>query len=142
MKTIGVIGTRRRNTEEDFRKVSDLFFLLYEQGDRICSGLCPQGGDWFAVLIATGNDWINDDRKRDALLEKVKYAFIRYKIESLWFPADWDKYGESAGFIRNSDIAKNSDILIACVADDRIGGTEDTIRKFIKINGSDNLYII
>ena len=29
------------------------------------------------------------------------------------FPADWDKYGKRAGFIRNEDIIKNSDCVIA-----------------------------
>ncbi len=29
------------------------------------------------------------------------------------YPANWKKYGKSAGFIRNNDIIKNSDIVIA-----------------------------
>lgn len=49
------------------------------------------------------------------------------------FRADWKNYGKSAGFIRNGNIADKSDILIAIVAKDRKGGTEDTIRKAKKI---------
>lgn len=34
------------------------------------------------------------------------YALMRY-------PADWDKHGKSAGYIRNKEMAKNADGLIA-----------------------------
>lgn len=44
------------------------------------------------------------------------------------FKADWDKHGKSAGFIRNSDIANEADILIAFVFNDS-RGTMDTVAK-------------
>jgi len=109
-KTIGVIGTRRRDSREDLKLVFKEFLKLYKEGDSICSGLCPKGGDKFAVMIAS----------------RLKIS----EEKRVWFPADWKKYGKAAGFIRNTDIAANSDILIACVAEDRTGGTEDTIRKW------------
>jgi hypothetical protein len=112
-KIIGIIGTRQRNTKEDFALVEEAFLRVYEKGDTICSGLSPQGGDRFAVILAE-----------------------KYNTPTLWFPAKWGKYGRSAGFKRNIDIAKNSDILIACVAKDRKGGTEDTIKKW-RINHSE-----
>ena len=56
------------------------------------------------------------------------------------FPAEWSKYGRSAGFVRNGKIADDADVLIACVANDRKGGTEDTIGKFKK--GVENLYLV
>jgi len=59
-----------------------------------------------------------------------KSCFLRDNIPTKIYPADWKKYGKASGFIRNDDIAKDSDVLIACVADDRKGGTEDTIKKF------------
>lgn len=110
MRTIGIIGTRRRDTNDDFLLVEKAFLEVRQPGDRICSGFCPKGGDRFAVLLAE-----------------------MYTTPTLWFPADWNKYGRGAGFKRNTDIARESDILIACVADDRAGGTEDTIRKFEKL---------
>ena len=42
------------------------------------------------------------------------------------FPADWDKYGKSAGFRRNRTIVENSDALIA-FWDGKSDGTADTI---------------
>lgn len=34
-------------------------------------------------------------------------------IKTLIFPAEWDKYGKRAGYIRNEDIIKNCDLCIA-----------------------------
>lgn len=109
MKTIGIIGTRSRDSKEDLIDVEVEFIKHYKKGDRICSGLCQKGGDRFAVILSQ-----------------------KYFTPTLWFPAEWDRFGKAAGFIRNTDIARESDILIACISDDRKGGTEDTIRKFLQ----------
>jgi hypothetical protein len=111
MNIIGIIGSRRRDSNEDLKQTEAAFLKVYKPGDTICSGLCSRGGDRFAVILSE-----------------------KYNTKTLWFPADWKKYGRGAGFIRNTDIAKNSDILIACVASDRTGGTEDTIHKYLKLN--------
>lgn len=116
MKTIGIIGSRRRNAPEDFLKVQEAFCQIYEEGDRICSGLCPRGGDSFAVT-----------------LKQI------WDAPYVWHRAKWrdekNNYRRWAGFERNTNIAYDSDILIACVAADRKGGTEDTIKKFKKFHG-------
>src|SRR3990167_762851 len=91
MKTIGIVGTRRKNEIWHYRAVEKEFLKHYEPGDRICSGLCSKGTDNFAVSLAK----------------------IYTDVTPLWFPAEWSKYGKSAGFKRNGDIAQNSDILIA-----------------------------
>ena len=121
-KVIGIIGTRRRDTDEDFKLVYEEFRKIYESGDSICSGLCPQGGDRFAVIIAD----------RLGLPED----------KCIWFKPDWEKYGKAAGFIRNTDIARESDVLIACVAYNRSGGTEDTIKKFLRFGKTDSDVIL
>jgi hypothetical protein len=104
---IGIVGSRRRNHPDDFELVKKAFKSIYRRGDRIVSGGCPKGADKFAEEIA-----------------KV------FRVPITIHYADWEYYGKSAGFVRNGDIAKESDILIAAVAPDRTGGTEDTIKKF------------
>ena len=106
MKIIGIVGSRRRDTESDFRKCEEVFLSIYEEGDEIVSGGCPQGGDRFAEIIA----------KKHQIPIKIYYA-------------NWNKYGKLAGFRRNGNIAEDAHVLIAIVAGDRTGGTEDTIRK-------------
>lgn len=114
-KVIGIIGSRSRNSPIDLAFTYDAFQQVYEEGDTIVSGGCPSGGDRFAEDIA-----------------RLKHITI------LIHPAQWKKYGRSAGFNRNTYIAQDADILIACVAADRKGGTEDTIRKFLA-KGPDQL---
>ena len=107
---IGIVGSRRRNTLEDRSLVEGALLKYYNKGDTLVSGGCPTGADSFAEYFA-------------------KLYSISIKIHK----AEWDKYGKAAGFMRNSYIAEDADILIACVAPDRTGGTEDTIRKYLKL---------
>lgn len=110
MKVIGIVGSRRKNSSTDLKRCYDAFINVYIKGDTLVSGGCPKGGDRFAEKFA----------------EHMK---IPIKIH----PAEWDKYGKSAGFKRNGLIAQDADILIAIVSDDRTGGTEDTIKKAEKL---------
>jgi hypothetical protein len=117
MKKIGIIGTRKRNIRTDYIIVRDQFFEIYEEGDWIVSGHCPTGGDAFA--------------------EKIAYD---YGIPILLFPPK--KHTRVEFFARNTLVAKNSDIIIACVINpyeplDQIlkrtsGGSEDTLKEFKK----------
>ena len=109
--TIGIVGSRRRNSYLDYQLVEKAFLGIYREGDRIVSGGCPQGGDRFAEVLAK-----------------------KYQVPITIHYAQWQKYGKAAGFQRNGDIARDSDILIACVANDRTGGTEDTIKKFKELD--------
>jgi hypothetical protein len=105
---IGIVGSRRRDSESDYRATLSAFLSVYKDvRDSIVSGGCPRGGDRFAELIAKTRN-----------------------VPILIHPANWVQYGRSAGFQRNTLIARDADVLIACVAEDRTGGTEDTIRKF------------
>lgn len=111
MKVIGIVGSRRRDTGPDFQKVKATFFHeCYSQGDEIVSGGCSAGADRFAEQLAK-----------------------QYQIPIKIYYAEWNRLGKGAGFARNGLIARDADILIACVAPDRTGGTEDTIRKFEKL---------
>ena len=54
----------------------------------------------------------------------------------------WEIYGNSAGFARNPFISDHSDYLIACVTKDRTGGTEDTVKLFLKDNDEERLILV
>lgn len=49
---------------------------------------------------------------RGADLIGREYAEMQH-LEILSYPAEWDKHGKSAGLIRNAEMAKNADTLIA-----------------------------
>lgn len=110
MITIGIVGTRSRDSlSVDFPKVKEAFLKVQQDGCFLVSGGCPQGADRFAELIA----------KHEQIPITIHYA-------------RWKKFGKAAGFMRNGDIAEDAHILIACVASDRTGGTEDIIEKFLR----------
>ena len=131
MIKIGIVGSRRRNTQSDYNVVwmtFNNFCVKYTResntvlnyGDYyIVSGGCPQGADEFANRIA----------KEYGVVIKIYYP-------------NWKAYGDSAGLIRNNNIAEESDVLIACVAPDRKGGTEDTIIKFKREHPKGELIIV
>lgn len=114
---IGIVGSRRRNEISDYAAVRDAFLSLWENRTlydgkaitEIVSGGCPKGGDRFAEELSK-----------------------HFDVDMTIFYPKWKKYGKVAGLIRNTYIARDSDVLIACVAADRKGGTEDTIKKFLR----------
>ncbi len=106
MKKIGIIGTRSRDNSGAYNKVEAMFLEIYEQGDWIVSGGCPKGGDRFAEVIAK-----------------------KFGVPIIIFYPDWKRYGRGAGIIRNTNIAKESDVIIATLSKTP-GGTDDTIKKF------------
>ena len=126
MKKIGIIGTRKRNIITDFLIIKDAFFEEYEEGDWIVSGHCPKGGDAFAEKIA-----------------------FDYGIPILLFPPK--KKTREFFFARNTLIAENSDIIIACLINPHesiseiykrtSGGSEDTLRKFIGMGKGDIIIV-
>lgn len=58
---------------------------------------------------------------------------IENNIPTLIFPADWDKFGKMAGYIRNEDIIKNCDYAIA-FWDRQSKGTKHSISLCEKYN--------
>jgi hypothetical protein len=109
MRKIGIVGSRRRDGIKDFNDVGEKLNEIYKDGDIIVSGGCPKGADRFAEKLAK-----------------------HFGIPILIYYPDYKRYGRGATFVRNKQIADASDFLIACVAEDRKGGTEDTIKKFRK----------
>ena len=124
-RTIGIIGSRRRNETADFLQVFHKLEEIREQhcldSVTIVSGGAKKGGDHFAEFIAEKGripiiihrpDKANLDEHLMEVNPRAAHAQINYA--------------------RNTLIANDSDILIACVADDRRGGTESTIKTFLK----------
>ena len=118
MKRIIIVGSRRRNTHADYMIVKRVLFSIYEKGDMIISGGCPKGGDKFAETLSE-----------------------KYDIPKRIFRAKWKKFGKPAGFIRNTEVAKHGDEMIACVSEDRTEGTEDTIMKFKKFHPNGKIHL-
>lgn len=127
MKKIGIIGSRRRNTKQDFEQLREVFLSIYEEGDVIVSGGCKQGGDKFAEEIAEELGLTIDN---EGLIihypDKSKLDPEKMKKNPRWAYAEIN-YG------RNTLIAQDSDVLLSVVASDRKGGTEDTIKKATKM---------
>lgn len=118
LRMIGIVGSRRRDDEADFHACLAAFDEVYVQGDCIVSGGCEEGGDRFAEIIAEQYGiapmihYPNEDDLDQGLLARNRRAAYA-KID----------------YARNTLIAQDCDILIAVVAPDRTGGTEDTINK-------------
>jgi hypothetical protein len=144
MGGIGVVGTRRRDTWEDYIKVRDVVLSIYEPGDVLVSGGCPKGGDRFAMIIAL----VLAGWKEEVILFRTHMPALKVLCEQENAPirvywADWKKYGKAAGILRNTPIARDSTkALVACVSQDRTGGTEDTIKKFQKFHPKAQLLLV
>jgi hypothetical protein len=109
-KRIGIVGSRRRNSDADYKALEDALAEVYVRGDSFVSGGCPLGGDAFAEQIA-------------------KAVGISITVHH----PDWKVHGKAAGFVRNDKIARDCDVLLALVHPDRTGGTEDTVAKARKL---------
>jgi hypothetical protein len=121
MTKIGIVGSRRRNERKDFELVKDVLLSLIEQYKEVIlvSGGCPKGADSFVPELTT----------------------LFHLSKPIIFYPNWSK-GRFAGLERNTDIAKESDILVAVVASDRKGGTEDTIKKFKKFHPEGKIILL
>lgn len=103
---IGIIGSRGFN---NYILVKDVMSEYINNVDVIVSG-GAKGADTF------GEIWAKEHNK-----------------ETLIFLPDWNKYGKRAGFIRNQDIVKNSDLIIA-FWDGYSKGTKSSIDLCSKFN--------
>lgn len=125
-KVIGIIGSRRRDSEKDFHAVYNEFRKWYEEGDKICSGGCPKGGDRFAEMIAQKLGLTEENGGLILHLPKpVPKGSPRFKYAQAFYE-------------RNTLVARDSDVIIASVAPDRKGGTEDTLKKWSRFHNDEN----
>lgn len=111
---IGIVGSRRRDTKIAKDTIRNEINSLISEGiiiDCFVSGGCKKGADKFAEELALEFN------------VPIKIFLPDVKGKERW---DYAK----ACYARNTLVAQDSDILIAVVAEDRKGGTEDTIKKF------------
>jgi hypothetical protein len=117
-KVIGIVGSRRKNEYKYYARIKEKVLEILEEDDYIVTGGCPIGADSFAEKIA----------------RHIGVSIIVHH-------PNWKKVGKAAGFIRNTLIAEDADVLIAVVTEDRTGGTEDTIEKYLKLGKTDLILI-
>lgn len=101
LKNLAIVGSR---TFTDYKKMKEFInekFDISEVGTIVSGG--ARGADSLARVFAFEND-----------------------LELLEFPAQWDKYGKRAGFIRNVDIITNCD-MCAVFWDGQSHGTKHDI---------------
>ena len=77
-------------------------------------------------------------RGADALGEKFAKE---YNIPLKIFPANWDKHGKSAGYIRNAEMAKYADTLLA-LWDEESRGTKHMIDLMSKEKKKTYVYVV
>jgi len=119
---LGIVGSRRRCTKEDKALIKKMILKL--KPDRLVSGGCRTGADKFAEELA-------------------KELKIPIQIFLPSFPSTGSYYSYvSAYYKRNKQIAMYSDKLLAVVAPDRKGGTENTIMHFLKNHKKGKLMIL
>jgi hypothetical protein len=63
----------------------------------------------------------------------MKWAICEAGLPVKKFPADWNKYGNGAGLVRNREMRDYADGLIAFVYNDS-PGTTDMIREMQRVN--------
>lgn len=105
LKSYAVVGSRSFNDYNYMKEVLEKYEI-----DEIVSGGCKYGADKLAEQYAT---------EKDLVLTILL--------------ADWKNLGKKAGLIRNVDIVKRSDVVIA-FWDGKSRGTKHTIDTAIKHN--------
>jgi len=87
---IGIIGSRTFNNYELLKEVMGDY--LNRDNELNCEFVVSGGANGADSL---GERWARENN-----------------IQTLIFKPDWNKYGKSAGYIRNEDIIKNSDFVV------------------------------
>lgn len=122
---LGIVGSRRRNTPEDKDLIRQRIIKLNPTS--LVSGGCAKGADRFAEELAI---------ELHLPIEIFRPKLLRPSSA----PTRHDMI--RAFYARNKQIAEASDYLIALVAPDRKGGTENTIGYFEDTHGQGSTEIL
>lgn len=96
-----VTGSRGWDDEATILHALAMARPLGAQAPTLVSGACPTGADAIAERLAEGLGW---------------------KIER--HPADWQKHGRRAGFVRNAEmVALGADLCLAFIRNDSKGAS-------------------
>ena len=118
----------------------------------------------YKIIIAGGRDFMDYNllkEKANKILQEKRVSHkiviisgcargadtlgLRYASENAFdveeYPANWDKYGKKAGYMRNVEMAENANALIA-FWDGKSPGTDYTIKYAIKMGRKVNVHII
>lgn len=137
---IGIVGSRLKNEPQHKGNVKRVLLALMVQillsnkkayKFELVSGGCRRGADRFAEELS---EELN-------IPIKIHYP-DKSKLDkqmAIEFPRG--AYAE-INYARNKLIAQDSDYLIAYVADDRKGGTENTIKHFKEFGKEKNLILV
>jgi predicted Rossmann fold nucleotide-binding protein DprA/Smf involved in DNA uptake len=85
---LGIVGSRDFDNYKVLRNIIRTHFITWDIDNIVSGG--AKGADTLAEQYAD-----------------------EFGINKIILPADWDKYGKRAGFIRNRDIWNNSDVVVA-----------------------------
>lgn len=109
---IGIVGSRRRL---DKKNICDFVRTLDKEKDVVVSGGC-KGVDKWAVDLAK-----RLGMKTEVFLPILEGRMSRWEIVQAYYA-------------RNKKIAKNSDMVVAFVMNDRTGGTENTLEHCTELS--------
>lgn len=110
---LAIVGSRDFNNYDLLSEYVDIFLSqdITSHNSIISGG--ARGAD------ALAKEFVEKENSHLMFFDKIKYTE---------FPADWNKYGKSAGFRRNQQIVDACDMVLA-FWDGVSKGTQDTINK-------------
>lgn len=123
---VAIVGSRRRASLHDRKIVFDLIERLIKSNSHrdlvLVSGACRLGADNFAAEAS-----------------KIYGVPIKeFPVPSGDYKGKW-QFAQAA-FARNKLVAEDATVGYALVAEDRKGGTEDTVKHFLNLKK--NIYLV
>ena len=120
MMYIGIVGSRKRNSNKDYQLVKQHILLFKRE---------------FPITLVSGGA-----KGIDSIAKKIANELNIPIIEFLPNKSEYTYKGNGIYFERNKQIAETSDYLLAYPINNS-GGTMNTVKFFIKLGKKENLRI-